>query len=206
MNDIGPVRPSIHAIMRFVSQLTALTPDEIKGRSRTRMYIRARMAVAHFACREGYTLNQIGAATGTRPLGWLGAGLAETWNTLEYLEAEGVRYVADWKSGDQPFVMEWDGHRIVSIPYSVDLNDITAIGQQHHTSEEFGHMIRRQFDVLYAEGRTTGKVMAIGLHPYIIGVPHRIGHLAEALDYVAKHDDVWFATGTEIIDAFLVQL
>jgi allantoinase len=152
------------------------------------------------------TLKTIEAATGSRPTGWLGAGLSETWDTLDHLAAEGVRYVADWKCGDEPFPMEWEGGRIMSIPYSVDLNDITTIGYQNHTSEEFAGTIRRQFDVLYKEGQASGKVMAIGLHPYIIGVPHRIGHFAEALDYVAGHDKVWFATGSEIIDAYLQQL
>ena len=66
-------------------------------------------------------------------------------------------------------------------------------------------MIRKQFEVLLAESQNTGKVMCIALHPWIIGMPHRIGDLTEAFDYMRSHDGVWFATGTEIIEAYLQQ-
>jgi hypothetical protein len=67
-------------------------------------------------------------------------------------------------------------------------------------------MIRRQFDVLLEESQHTGKVMCIALHPWIIGMPHRIGDLTDALDYMQSHSGVWFATGSEIADAYLAQL
>jgi allantoinase len=149
------------------------------------------------------TLQQIKESTGTRPRGWLGAGLNETWNTLDYLSSEGVRYVADWVNDDQPYLMNVGNPSMVSIPYSLELNDITAIAFNHLTADEFGDTIRRQFSVLYEEGGKSARVMAIALHPYIIGVPHRIKALASALDFIAAHEDVWFATGTEIVDAYL---
>ncbi len=71
------------------------------------------------------------------------------------------------------------------------------------TIDQFVAAIKRQFDTLYAEGAQSGRVMAICLHPYLIGVPHRIAGLAEALDYIAAHDKVWFATGEEIVRAWL---
>jgi allantoinase len=151
------------------------------------------------------TLDQIEKATGRRPRGWLGAGLNETWNTLEYLSAEGVRYVADWVNDEQPYVMDIGDPNIVSIPYTLELNDITAINQNHRTADEFGHMIREQFSVLYEDANNTALVMAIALHPYIIGVPHRIRALASAFDFIAGHHDVWFATGSAIVDAYLQQ-
>jgi hypothetical protein len=64
-------------------------------------------------------------------------------------------------------------------------------------------MIRRQFDTLYAEGTQSGRVMAICLHPYLIGVPHRIAGLNAALAYIRSHDRVWFATGEEIVRHWL---
>jgi len=64
-------------------------------------------------------------------------------------------------------------------------------------------MIRSQFDTLYREGAESGRVMAICLHPFVIGVSHRIGILESALDYIQGHDDVWFATGSEIVDTWL---
>jgi peptidoglycan/xylan/chitin deacetylase (PgdA/CDA1 family) len=146
---------------------------------------------------------RIEKATGKRPAGWLGAGLQETWSTLDHLVAEGYRYVADWVNDDQPYVMSVDGKPLVSVPYSYEINDKPAFESQHRTPEEFEAMIRRQFDVLYREGASSGRVMAICLHPYIIGVPHRIDALRSALRYVTGHQDVWLTTGAEIADHYL---
>ena len=142
-------------------------------------------------------------ATGQRPVGWLGAGLQETWNTVDHLVAEGYRYVADWVNDDQPYVMRVDGKPLVSVPYSYEINDKPAFETQHRTPEEFDAMIRRQFDVLYREGAASGRVMAICLHPYIIGVPHRIESLRSALSYICGHQGVWLTTGAEITDHYL---
>ena len=148
-------------------------------------------------------LAEIASLTGVRPKGWLGSGLAETWNTLDYLIDEGIEYIADWVNDDQPYLMDVDGRRICSIPYSYEINDSPFLYQRYGRTEDFADMIRRQFDVLYAEGEQSGRVMAICLHPWIIGVPHRIKWLDDALGYVAGHDKVWFATGGEIIDHYL---
>ena len=67
-------------------------------------------------------------------------------------------------------------------------------------------MICDQFDVLYKEGAKSGRVMAIALHPYLIGVPHRIGALDAALKYICKHKKVWKATGSEIASHYLAQV
>jgi len=142
-------------------------------------------------------------ASGKRPVGWLGSALAETWNTLDHLIDEGCLYVADWVNDDQPYLMNVGGRRIVSIPYSYELNDSPHIYYRFGTPDEFERMIRSQFDVLYHEGAQSGRVMAICLHPFMIGVPHRIGALDRALKYIRSHDRVWFATGEEIIRHYL---
>jgi len=141
--------------------------------------------------------------TGTRPKGWLGSGLIETWNTLDYLADAGCQYVADWVNDDLPYLMDIDGKQMVSIPYSREINDIPQFEVHSRTPEEFDQMIRRQFDTLYREGEQSGRVMAICIHPFLIGLPHRIDCLGSALDYIQGHDDVWFATGSEIIDHYL---
>jgi peptidoglycan/xylan/chitin deacetylase (PgdA/CDA1 family) len=151
------------------------------------------------------TLTTIERTTGKKPAGWLGSGLQETWNTLDYLIDEGVVYVGDWINDDQPYRMNVGGKQMVSIPYSGEINDLPVFEHRHHTADEFELMMRRQFDMLYREGATSGRVMGIALHPYIIGVPHRIWALDSALAYMAKHEGVWFATGTEIIEHYLKQ-
>ena len=152
------------------------------------------------------TLERIAAATGRKVAGWLGSGLQETWNTLDYLAEFGCKYVADWVNDDQPYVMDvGGGRRLCSIPYSAEINDKVAIEYHHVTPEEFERMIRRQFEVLYREGERSGRVMAIALHPYITGVPHRIDALDRALKFVASQDKVWLATGEEIVDHYMKQ-
>lgn len=149
------------------------------------------------------TFDQIEEGTGKRPKGWLGSGLQETWNTLDYLAENGATYVADWPIDDQPFLMDVGGKRLVSLPYSTQLNDKPAFEDLRVSADEFTTMIRRQFDVLYRESEESGRVMALALHPYITGMPHRIDALDEALAYVCGHDDVWLATGSEIVEAYL---
>jgi peptidoglycan/xylan/chitin deacetylase (PgdA/CDA1 family) len=147
-------------------------------------------------------LDKIEALSGKRPKGWLGAGLAETWNTLDHLLDAGVEYAADWVSDDQPFYMDIGGRKLVSIPYSYDINDSPFLQTRNHSIDEFVTAIKRQFDTLYAEGAESGRVMAICLHPYLIGVPYRIRGLDDAISYIAAHDGVWFATGSEIVQAW----
>jgi allantoinase len=151
-------------------------------------------------------LATIEKASGTRPVGWLGSGLQETWNTLDYLADAGCEYVCDWTNDDQPYVMTLAGGKsIISIPYSHEINDKPVFERRHHTAVQFQEMICRQFDVLYREGAESGRVMAIALHPYLTGVPHRIDALDAALAHICKHDKVWLATGSEIARHYRAQ-
>jgi peptidoglycan/xylan/chitin deacetylase (PgdA/CDA1 family) len=140
--------------------------------------------------------------SGKRPRGWLGAGLGETWNTLEHLSNAGLDYVADWANDDQPYMIYLGDRRLVSVPYSLEINDRPAFEKYNRSSAEFEQMIKDQFDTLYRESERTAKVMAIALHPYLIGMPHRIGALERALEYICGHDEIWWATGGEIVDHF----
>ena len=150
-----------------------------------------------------YCIEKLHQATGRKPVGWLGAALAETWNTLDYLIDEGCLYVSDWVNDDQPYRMQVSGREIVYLPYSYEVNDSNQVNYRFSSIDEFELIIRRTFDVLYREGAHSARVMAICLHPFMIGVPHRIGGLDSALKYICSHQDVWFATGDEIARAYL---
>ena len=176
---------------------------EILGHNRTNSQWLDTLAPAEERQTIAHTLSRIAEMTGKKPLGWLGAGLAETWQTLDFLTEEGCLYVADWVNDDQPYMMDIGGKPLVSIPYSYEINDAPFIHYRNGTADEFEQAIRRQFDTLYEEGAKSGRVMAICLHPYLIGVPHRIGALDAALKYIAAHDRVWFATGEEIVRHWL---
>jgi peptidoglycan/xylan/chitin deacetylase (PgdA/CDA1 family) len=148
------------------------------------------------------TVRIISSGAGKAPRGWLGSGLAETIRTPDILKEHGIDYVADWVNDDQPYVMKTAHGELYTIPYSSEINDKPAYDDKRVTPQEFGRMIRDQFDTLYREGQHSGRVMAICLHPYLSGVPHRIRCLDEALSYITSHEHVWRATGSEIIDAY----
>ena len=136
--------------------------------------------------------------TGKIPKGWLGPGLTETWETLDLLAEEGIEYVSDWVNDDQPYEIKTTAGALVSIPYTLELNDIPMMVIQHHTSEEWLARCKDQFDRLYAEGAVNPRVMALAVHPYISGVPHRIKYFEAVYDYIVKHKGVWLTTGEEI--------
>ncbi len=152
-------------------------------------------------------LATIERVSGTRPTGWLGSGLQETWNTLDHLIDNCVDYVLDWCNDDQPYEMTLAaGRKILSVPYSHEINDKPAFEKMHVSPGEFRDMICRSFDVLYREGAASGRVMCIAVHPYLTGLSHRIDAFAEALAYIAKHQGVWLPTGAEITASFRTQL
>jgi len=91
---------------------------------------------------------------------------------------------------------------LYSIPYSLELNDMPLFNMPSISIADFERRIIDAFDVLYAEGERSGRVIGIALHPFLIGTPHRIRYLDRALAHIAAHDRVWLATGAEIIAAY----
>lgn len=148
---------------------------------------------------------QITASTGAKPRGWLGPALTETHNTLDLLAETGFDYVGDWVNDEQPYDMRVKTGRMTSLPYSIEINDIPAILDGKQSPESFGRMIKDQFDVLYEDGAQSGRVMSICLHPFIIGHPFRSKYFDDALKHITSRQEVWVATGSEIIDAYRAQ-
>ena len=145
------------------------------------------------------TLDTIERVSGMRPKGWLGSGLQETWNTLDYLAAAGLDYVSDWgPNDDQPYLLHTAEKNLVSVPYSYAINDKQALEAAHLTTKEFRDVICDQFDTLYRESLQIARVMHIAVHPYLTGLPYRIAALDSALEHICGHPGVWLATGSEI--------
>jgi len=131
---------------------------------------------------------------------WESPGLTETEETLDLLRLNGIEYVADWVIDDLPQDIATPHGTITTIPYSVETNDIVIHALQHLPSEQFLKRCTDQFDRLYLEGASNARIMAISIHPYITGVPHRIKYLEALLDYVIGHDGVALMTASEIGD------
>jgi len=136
--------------------------------------------------------------TGKRPLGWMGPGLTETLETPEMLAAAGIQYTADWVVDDEPCTIRTRGGSLVTIPYTLELNDIAMMVVQRHPAREFETRCMDQFARLYREGRERPKVMAIAVHPYITGVPHRIQYFDNVFRRLRKQKGVLFWTGEQI--------
>ena len=143
--------------------------------------------------------------TGQKPRGWLGPALTETHNTLDLLAETGFDYVGDWVNDEQPYDMRVKTGRMTSIPYSIEINDIPAFLDGKQSGESFGQMIKDQFDVLYEDSATSGRVMSICLHPFLIGHPFRSKYFDDALRHITSRQEVWLATGSEIVDAYRAQ-
>src|SRR4051795_6856994 len=146
------------------------------------------------------SLDTLERFTGTRPIGWLGPGLTETLETPELLAAAGVRYIGDWVYDDEPTTIRTANGPLVTLPYSVELNDIPMMIVQHHEGEYLARRAIDQFDRLYAEGKERAKIMALAIHPYISGQPHRIKYLEAIYQHVARFDGVLHWNGVEILD------
>lgn len=151
------------------------------------------------------TIAAITKFTGRPPRGWESPGLTETDETLDLLAEAGIEYVADWVLDDQPVKLRTRAGDIVSVPYTVEINDVVMTAIQQSPADEIFRRGRDQFDRLYQEGADIPRVMAISIHPYLTGVPHRIKYLEALYDYIASHDGVVMWTGAEILDWYKSQ-
>jgi peptidoglycan/xylan/chitin deacetylase (PgdA/CDA1 family) len=152
------------------------------------------------------TIRAIKDFTGKPPRGWESPGLTETDETLDLLAEAGIEYVADWVMDEQPLPLKTAHGEIVSVPYTVEINDVVMSAVQQQPSDEIFRRGRDQFDRLYLDGKTAPRVMAISIHPYLTGVPHRIKYLEMLYDYILGHEDVVTWTGAEILDWYRTQV
>ena len=149
------------------------------------------------------TLDILRKASGQAVRGWLSPAKSESAATLDLLGAAGLDYVSDWVNDDMPYAMRTASGPIHAMPHPIDIDDHTILVQNHHTEDDFRDQLCDQFDLLYKESATAGgRIMAISLHPWVIGQPYRIRALEEALAHIMRHPGVWAATGGEILDAW----
>jgi hypothetical protein len=140
--------------------------------------------------------------TGVRMQGMGGPGpQAATESTPDLLAELGFLYHADWFHDDQPFPLRVRAGRLISLPYSIEINDAPFMGAAFE-ADQFVDAVKRQFDTLWSEGAEQGRVMCISLHPALIGQPQRVRYLDELLSYVLSRPGVWQATGDEIAEHY----
>ncbi len=151
------------------------------------------------------TIDTIRDFTGKAPRGWESPGLTETDETIDILAEEGIEYVADWVLDDQPWRIATKSGSMISVPYTVETNDIPIFSLQNRPSDAMLKRTVDQFEQLYAESETITRIMAISVHPYLSGVPHRIGYLKEIFEHILGRPGVAMLTGEQVLDWYLAE-
>ena len=143
--------------------------------------------------------------TGLALQGILTPAITNTARTPSLIAEAGLSYHADWVHDDVPVPIIVPGRRLISMPYTYDLNDAPLWDGRPYGGRYFVDACKAAFDRLYSESAQGGRVFCIALHPYQIGQPHHVGHLREILDHVCAQPGVWHATGDEIASHYLAQ-
>ncbi len=142
---------------------------------------------------------------GVRPRGWFGPGLTETHETLDHLAEAGIEYIGDWVFDDQPQRLATRHGPIIALPYNFEIHDIAMMMIQHHASAEFQRRALDYFECIYEESAETARIMALAVHPYISGSPHRIRYVAETLEHIVNQPGVVVWNGERILDWYLAE-
>jgi putative urate catabolism protein len=141
--------------------------------------------------------------TGSAPLGWYTGRDSPNTRRL-VVEHGGFEYDSDYYGDELPFwttVELTDGSRVrhLVVPYTLDANDMRfATPQGFNTAQHFFDYLRDSFDVLYAEGADTPRMLSIGMHGRLLGRPGRFIALQRFLDHIAQHDRVWVCRRIDI--------
>ena len=145
------------------------------------------------------SIRTVEAATGQRIRGYLAPALTHTERTFDLIAEYDFWYTCDLFQDDQPQPLKTRSGRLISMPYSLEVNDVITYGALAMSPWRYADVLKRHFDQLLEEGAESGTVMCIPLHAYLVGQPHRIAAFEAALAHIAAHkDDVWFTTAADI--------
>ncbi|GAA4321417.1 polysaccharide deacetylase family protein [Pigmentiphaga soli] len=177
--------------------------DEIIGHGRTNAERQGQWWEADEARMLAEVRDAIARHGGRPPRGWMGPWMSQSRVTIDLLQEAGYAFAMDWPCDDQPVWLRTRNGRILSMPYSLEINDSPQILVRRHTGEEFAAMIVRQFEEMLRQSARQPLVLGIALHTMIVGQPHRLHALREALSHIVNHpgaDRVWLARPGEIYD------
>ena len=149
------------------------------------------------------SLTRLEKLTGKRVRGWFGAGGGETVRTPEVLKRCGIEFTHDWLLDDLPCWMTTAEGPLLCLPYTWEINDVPMWAVQGQSSDELLKRLEATLAVLEREIEENPRVLSIGLHPHIAGVPHRVYYLEKALDLLIRRTDTIFVTSGQIADWFV---
>jgi len=141
------------------------------------------------------------ASLPSRPKGWLGPGLSETFETPRILSEYGFTYLLDWCCDDQPFPLSIPG--MISVPYSLEVNDIGMWASTTLSGTDYESIVLDQFEVLMQDAQKTGMVMALPIHTFVVGQPYLFKRFSNVLKEICSHRDVWVTTSDDIATHYI---
>ncbi|MFM1605221.1 MAG: polysaccharide deacetylase family protein [Porticoccaceae bacterium] len=138
--------------------------------------------------------------------GWLSPARNESANTPELLAANGIDYFSDWANDDMPYQFRTDNGPLWAMPLSNELEDRFIIMDNLHSEDAYVQQVCDACDFLLQESETQGgRILALNLHPWMLGQPHRINRLEQVLEYITSRQGVWSASAGDILNAFRTQ-
>jgi allantoinase len=134
--------------------------------------------------------------------GWLSPGLRQTLDTPDLLKANGIRYCCDWALDDLPAWMRTLHGPLLSIPYSLEINDSVAHAVQHQVSDELLLRLESTLELFAEEASCQPRIISLGLHPHLIGVAHRFVQFRKMLEIITRRSDTIVMSSGQIADWF----
>ena len=145
------------------------------------------------------SLEGLRSATGQPVTGWLSPSKSQSGNTPALLVEHGIEYMCDWINDDMPYPFRTPAGEITAMPLSTELEDRFIIQANLHSEAEYADQICDAFDYLYAEAAEQGgRMLALSIHPWVLGQPHRIARLEQVLAHITARSGVWSASAGEI--------
>ncbi|MBC6428119.1 MAG: polysaccharide deacetylase family protein [Cellvibrionales bacterium] len=149
------------------------------------------------------TLRQL---SGQEITGWLSPARNESRNTPALLVENGIRYFSDWVNDDMPYRFNTAKGPLWAMPLSNELEDRFILLNNLHSECSYVEQVCDACNFLLQESKQQGgRILALNIHPWVLGQPHRIGKLEQVLSYLSDQSNIWNASSGEILDSFIAQ-
>ena len=147
------------------------------------------------------SLETLGNTINSEIKGWLSPAKNQSSNTLELLSQFGLGFVCDWVNDDMPYQFKTKQGSLSNMPLSTELEDYFVIQQNFHSEQSWLEQICDACDFLIEEAKQKGgRLLALNIHPWLMGQPHRIDFLEQLFEHLSKNQDIWHAGANEIYE------
>lgn len=191
---------AIEANPEIVGELSARRYEIAAHGLTVNRMITSRMSEADEALHIARSRQAIVEAFETGPQGWLGQDFGTTPRTARLLADHGFSYCLDWANDEQPYFQE--GGRLVALPAPTEWDDAQVLAIRKVPAERFPALVADGLDELARSGAAGARVMTIGVHPWVMGAPHRFPYLVSTLEALARRSDVHLTTAGALAELF----